>query len=889
MRFEHVSLKHFKPYDDADLDLDRGVSVVYGPNGAGKSSLLEACFFALYGAKALDDATLDDLVTKGQKECTVELAFVHDDDDYRVHRRLRATGERARTVDCVLETPEGSVEGAKAVRRRVEGMVRMDADAFVNCAYVRQGEVNKLIHASPAKRQDTIDDLLQLGKLETYRDRAGEARLGVEDVLSGQRDVVENLAEQIRTKERKDLPATLNELETERAAVGERISNYEEQRRKAESTRDDAREIIETYEDKREELADVESDIEDLRSAIAETEREREALKSKVSEQRSRREELESERATLVTELELDDADSETVATERKRLDDRDEALRDRIEELRADLQETVGEVERLRERARELDAEAEEAREVATDLEETIEDREAALREARKRREQVTETLTDLRGRFDDAPVAVGDAKAHRTELRAEREELDEELGEVRTDLKSRRERIAEAERLLEEGKCPECGQPVADSPHVDRLETDRERVDELNSRLETLRAARKELTERIETATDLVETERAIDRKKTERKNLEELVTERESALTEDKRRLDEVRDRAKERAVEAETKREAATDGEETATELREEVASLNADRGDVRERADRVDRVAELTDTLDSLVETVETLQERRAGREELNNERRDRLTDLRERRDALRKEYDEKRVERAREDQTRAEDYLEKVEAKLDHLDDRREELDGRIGAVGQELDELDDLRDRHEAVVTRVDALESLYEEAEELETTYGALRADLRQANVETLERMLNETFELVYENDSYATIDLDGDYELTVYQKDGEALDPEQLSGGERALFNLSLRCAIYRLLAEGIEGTAPLPPLILDEPTVFLDSGHVSRLVDLIDSMRRLGVEQIVVVTHDEELVGAADSVIGVEKDPTTNRSTVGRVDSAVASLD
>jgi exonuclease SbcC len=159
----------------------------------------------------------------------------------------------------------------------------------------------------------------------------------------------------------------------------------------------------------------------------------------------------------------------------------------------------------------------------------------------------------------------------------------------------------------------------------------------------------------------------------------------------------------------------------------------------------------------------------------------------------------------------------------------------------------------------------------------------YGTLRAELRQRNVESLERMLNETFSLVYQNDSYSYIELDGEYQLTVFQKDGDPLEPEQLSGGERALFNLSLRCAIYRLLAEGIEGAAPMPPLILDEPTVFLDSGHVTQLLDLVEYMRdEVGVAQILVVSHDEELVGAADDLVRVEKDATSNRSHVERVD-------
>jgi exonuclease SbcC len=169
-----------------------------------------------------------------------------------------------------------------------------------------------------------------------------------------------------------------------------------------------------------------------------------------------------------------------------------------------------------------------------------------------------------------------------------------------------------------------------------------------------------------------------------------------------------------------------------------------------------------------------------------------------------------------------------------------------------------------------------------LYEEAEQLQEMYGDLRAELRRRNVESLEAMLNEVFDLVYRNDSYSRIELSGEYELTVYQKDGEPLEPEQLSGGERALFNLSLRCAIYRLLAEGIEGGAPMPPLILDEPTVFLDSGHVSQLVELVRAMRDYGVEQILVVSHDDELVGAAEDLVRVSKDARTNRATVTRED-------
>ena len=178
MKFERVRLRNFKCYADSELTLGSGVTVVHGVNGSGKSSLLEACFFALYGADAVE-GTLDEVISNDAEEMAVELWFAHGGGSYHVQREVKLRGDTAQTTACVLETPEGTVEQVTDVENHVESLLRMDAEAFVNCAYVRQGEVNKLINASPGERQDMIDDLLQLGKLEEYRERASDARVGV--------------------------------------------------------------------------------------------------------------------------------------------------------------------------------------------------------------------------------------------------------------------------------------------------------------------------------------------------------------------------------------------------------------------------------------------------------------------------------------------------------------------------------------------------------------------------------------------------------------------------------------------------------------------------------------------------------------------------------------
>ncbi|MFB6164060.1 MAG: DNA double-strand break repair ATPase Rad50 [Haloarculaceae archaeon] len=888
MRFERIRLENFKCYADADLRLDQGVTVIHGLNGSGKSSLLEACFFALYGSRSLEK-TLEDVVTIGAEDATIELWFAHGGGSYHVERRLRVTEERATTAKCVLETPDGVYEGARAVREHVTELLRMDAEAFVNCAYVRQGEVNKLINATPGERQDMIDDLLQLGKLEDYRERASQARLGVKHVRDGKAELLEELETQVGRKEDRDLHAQLNELQTRLADLDEQLENYEAQRENAVATRDEAASIIEEYDEKRERLATLREEIEDLSETIEATERERSELQERIRELRDERDAVVAERTELLAETDLDDdVDREAVAERIEALRAEDDELRSAIEQHRLQAQEHTSEAESAREAADDLDDRAAEARERADDLSESLAEARETIAQRREKIESIDERLAERRAAFADAPIDADEADEHWDGVADDLNDQRERETELETTLENERAALREAEELLEAGKCPECGQPVEDSPHVDSIEDDRERVAELENELVSVRERRQDLEEELDRAEELVELADEIEQLRTNRENVEQLLEEQSSGLDEREAEIESLREDAAEYETEAEQKREAAAEAEAVAADVRQDIAECNEQLSEIRGAIEQLTAVEDTFERESDLVDEIERLRETRSNKAELNDERRERLADKRDRRADLEEEFDESAVEQAREEKRRAEAYLEKVEPKLEELRAERDDLTGRIGGVKQEIEALEGIRERRDDLAETVANLESLYEEAEQLQDMYGTLRAELRQRNVESLERMLNETFELVYQNDSYSRIELDGEYELTVYQKDGDALDPEQLSGGERALFNLSLRCAIYRLLAEGIEGSAPMPPLILDEPTVFLDSGHVSKLVELVDTMRELGVEQIVVVSHDEELVGAADDLVTVRKDATTNRSTVEREEGVPDAL-
>ncbi len=81
--------------------------------------------------------------------------------------------------------------------------------------------------------------------------------------------------------------------------------------------------------------------------------------------------------------------------------------------------------------------------------------------------------------------------------------------------------------------------------------------------------------------------------------------------------------------------------------------------------------------------------------------------------------------------------------------------------------------------------------------------------------------------------------------------------------VSGGEKIAIALALRLGITQALSEG-----NLETILLDEPTIHLDSSRRQELIELLKEINLL--PQMIIVTHEEYLKNAADNLILVEKD-------------------
>ncbi|MFX1560865.1 MAG: AAA family ATPase [Promethearchaeota archaeon] len=111
----------------------------------------------------------------------------------------------------------------------------------------------------------------------------------------------------------------------------------------------------------------------------------------------------------------------------------------------------------------------------------------------------------------------------------------------------------------------------------------------------------------------------------------------------------------------------------------------------------------------------------------------------------------------------------------------------------------------------------------------------------------------------------DRYSDLVIDDDYEVALYDLQGNRVSLMAASGGEDVCVNFALRVAVNTALQKH-SITGPPPGLIvLDEPGAGLDT---QRRRWLPEAIARLDVvEQVLVVTHMEEMKGATDRIISL----------------------
>ncbi|MGV3721768.1 MAG: AAA family ATPase [Actinomycetota bacterium] len=186
-----LHLRNFLSYGDSCEPIDFGsvhVACLCGPNGHGKSALLDAITWCLWGQARSNSA--DDLVRLGQPAMQVELEFLLEGQRYRVLRkRQRGKGSQS---DLQLQVRQDSGDddlawraltgqGVRGTQERINSLLRMDYETFINSAFILQGRADEFARKTSGDRKRILGEILSLNiydqLAESARSRRAEAQV----------------------------------------------------------------------------------------------------------------------------------------------------------------------------------------------------------------------------------------------------------------------------------------------------------------------------------------------------------------------------------------------------------------------------------------------------------------------------------------------------------------------------------------------------------------------------------------------------------------------------------------------------------------------------------------------------------------------------------------
>ncbi len=220
-----IELKNFLSYGEQLQRIDfRDHSLICfsGKNGNGKSALLDAITWALWGqARKITGSVKPDegLLRLGQTRMMVCLEFMFADRLYRVRREFtKSYGKPLAALDFELFDPATerfislTDKTIRATQLKIDNLLGLDFDTFINSAFLRQGQSNEFSKKSSKERKQILATILGLAKYDILQQHALEKVRAIQDNKKALAMVIEQCAQELATQEA--VTAKLNEATT---------------------------------------------------------------------------------------------------------------------------------------------------------------------------------------------------------------------------------------------------------------------------------------------------------------------------------------------------------------------------------------------------------------------------------------------------------------------------------------------------------------------------------------------------------------------------------------------------------------------------------------------------------------------------------------------------
>lgn len=824
------------------------LACISGQNGAGKSSILDSITWALFGKARGKD---EDIINSRADAAEVILDFTYEDSLYRVQRSKRRN--KTSVLEFMIQDDNGrwrplTESSARATEDRIQQVLRLDYNTFINASFFLQGKADQFAQQSPGERKHILSNILGLEIWETYRAQAVKnirAQESERNVIAGQlQGIEEELARepeyQNQLKQLENDLGHLTELLSSKAAALEAAVQQENM------------------------LKSLQKSLEE-KSARLRSEQQRLANAQQQYEQRNQERETFQQALDAAPEIEkeyqawLKDRQQlehwEALAAQQHAVTGKRSAQQTVIDKKQAELSTLLN---ALRQRQAEADAKSQEAPAIEQSLErlhaeaKTLAGQKQQMSELNEQREALRLTISEM-------------------ELNSQA--LARELGL----LTERIARLGETEEEL----CPVCKKPLS-APERQRMESD------LQAEKADLEVRQREITGQMQANKGRM---KIIVDQLNNLTSLDARIQQNHQNISRDEARLAqilEVIQKFQTDFLPQLTGVSAALEKEDYESAARAEILKLDEKASQIGYDAAAHEAVRQSEQRRRSSEDQKRTVDNARATLMPLEREITTLAASIASEQQALEsltaeKQQSEQEVQELKSRLPDRNGLEREVYALKEQVNRKNIEMGGAQGRIKN----LDNNRARQKSLIAQRDEIQRQISLLKQLERAFSkdgipallieqALPEIETQAN-ELLERLSNGTMALKFETqadykDSKRS-DKKETLEIKISDSSGTYREYEMYSGGEAFRVNFAIRLALSRVLAH--RAGARLQTLVIDEGFGSQDADGRQRLIEAINQVRS-DFEKILVITHLEELKDAFPARIEVEKG--TSGSTV-----------
>ncbi|CDK31012.1 AAA family ATPase [Candidatus Babela massiliensis] len=178
-----LQIKNFVSYGPKTQTIDFGaynLICLSGKNGHGKSALLDALTWSIWGqARKISGSSRSDeaLLHLGQTSMMVVLDFLCMSVQYRIRREFTQLSGKKSCSSLefgIIDNQSGifkplTEKTIRDTQSKIEKIVGLDYDSFINSAFLRQGQSNEFSKKSPGDRKEVLANILGLNRFENIK------------------------------------------------------------------------------------------------------------------------------------------------------------------------------------------------------------------------------------------------------------------------------------------------------------------------------------------------------------------------------------------------------------------------------------------------------------------------------------------------------------------------------------------------------------------------------------------------------------------------------------------------------------------------------------------------------------------------------------------------